>query len=281
MCELFGLSCNKAVNISFSFTTLRQKNPLHSSGWGIGFYRPGGENYPPYATIIKEPISVRDSIFNYFLKYGYIRSNIFLSHFRLATVGAQVPLNTHPFQLMVDPRPNSSQEKSWIFAHGGTIGGIQSDPRFQSILKPYGNTDSEHAFCYLIDQLRQAYFENGFTLSVNAKIRIIQEIAQAISQVYPDSFNFIISDGYRLYAYYGGYTDEEGSGMWYLTRRPPHPKLAMIDRVDGMTIQLTDKTSEQTVSLIATNRLTPAKEGEWKQFEPNELKVFENGILVK
>ncbi len=280
MCELFGLSSNKAVNISLSFTTVSHKNPLHNSGWGIGFYRSGGEQAPPYATIIKEPISVRDSVFNYFLKYGYIRTNMFISHFRLATVGVQAPLNTHPFQLMIDPRSDTYLEKSWLFAHSGTLQGIQSDARFQSILKPHGNTDSEHIFCYLTDQLRQAYYKNGYSLPLEERTRIIKETAHTISQAYPESFNFIISDGFRLYAYYGGYTDEDGSGMWYLTRRPPHPKLAMIDRVDGMTVQVCDKTSDQTLSVIATNRLTPTRDGEWQAFDMNELKIFENGVLV-
>ncbi len=278
MCELFGLSSNKTVKISFSFTELSQGNILHSSGWGVGFYRAGSENHPPYATIIKEPISARDSIFNYFLKYGYIHSNMFFSHFRLASVGSRVPLNTHPFQIMLDPRPDSYQEKSWIFAHSGTLKGIENDPRFQSVLKPHGNTDSEHVFCYLIEQLRHSYVRNGFTLSAEEKIRIIEESANAISQAYPESLNFIMSDGYRVYAYYGGYDGEEG--LWYLTRHPPQQRLAMMDKVDGMTIQFPEHISDEIVSLIATNRLSPVKEGEWIQLDRNELKVFENGVVV-
>lgn len=96
MCELFGLCCDKTVNISFSFTKLSERSTLHESGWGVGYYRTGSEDQPPYATIIKEPVSARESIFNYFLKYGYISSNLFISHFRLASIGTQVPLNTHP-----------------------------------------------------------------------------------------------------------------------------------------------------------------------------------------
>ena len=279
MCELFGLSCNKTMNISFSFTELLHRKTLHESGWGVGYYRPGPEKHPPYATIIKEPISARDSIFNFFLKYGYIHSNIFISHFRSASIGAKVPLNTHPFQLMLDPRPNTSGEKSWIFAHSGTLKQIKDDPRFQSVLKPHGNTDSEHVFCYLIEQLRQAYIQNRFTLSLDEKIRIIKESANAISQAYPESLNFILSDGYRLYAYYGGYNDEEG--LWYLTRRPPHQKLAMMDNSDGMTIQFEEQISDETVTLIASTPLSPVTGGEWKKFQLNELKVFENGDVIQ
>ena len=280
MCELFGLSCDKTVNISFSFTRLSERNALHESGWGVGYYRTGGEDQPPYATIIKEPVSARESIFNYFLKYGYISSNLFISHFRLASVGVQVPLNTHPFQLMLDPRPDAFQEKSWIFAHSGTMKEIKNDPRFQSVLKPHGNTDSEHIFCYLIEQLRLKYVENGFILSLEDKIRIIEESARAISRAYPDSLNFILSDGYRMYTFYGGHTGEDDTGMWYLTRRPPHQKLAMIDQTDGMTVQLLDKISDETAALIATNPLSPVTEGKWIEFQLNELKVFENGALI-
>ncbi|MBD3305413.1 hypothetical protein GF339_03465 [candidate division KSB3 bacterium] len=279
MCELFGLSCNKKVSISFSFMGLADASLAHESGWGIGFYRTGNDTVPPYATIVKEPISARNSIFNYFLKYGYIQSHIFVSHFRVASVGVQVPLNTHPFQLMVDPRSDTLQEKSWIFAHSGTMRGIKEDPRFQTrVITPHGNTDSEHVFCYLIEQLRQAYVDNGFRLSRDEKIQILETSAAALSAAYPDSLNFLLSDGKRIYAYYGGYDGE--NGLWYLTRIPPHQKLAMLDQHDGMTFYLVDNISDETVSLIASNPLIPASTGEWKKLAIHTLKVFENGNVV-
>ena len=280
MCELFGLNCNKAVNISFSFTELHEEDRLHDSGWGIGYYRIG-EQEKPYATIIKEPISARNSIFNYFLKYGYINSHIFISHFRVASVGAKVPLNTHPFQMMIDPRAESYQEKSWIFAHSGTLKGIKHDRRFLSKLKPHGNTDSEIAFCYLIGRLRAKYIANGYSLPLEEKIEIIETVAHKISEAYPENFNFILSDGYRLYAYYGGYDAENGGRLWYLTRKPSQPKLAMIDQNDGMTIQLIDKEADETATLVASNPLKPTATSSWQPFQVNELKVFEDGEIVK
>ncbi len=280
MSELFGLCCDKTVNISFSFTKLSERNSLEESGWGVGFYRTGNVDQPPFATIIKEPVSARESIFNYFLKYGYISSNLFISHFRLASIGTQVPLNTHPFQLMLDPRPDADQEKSWIFAHSGTMREIKNDPRFQSVLKPHGNTDSEHIFCYLVEQLRQQYVENGFSLSLEEKIRIIEESATALSRAHPDSLNCILCDGYRMYAFYGGHTAARGSGMWYLIRRPPHQKLAVLDQSDGMTVQLLDKISDESAAIIATNPLSPVTDGKWIPFQLNELKVFENGDVI-
>ena len=68
--------------------------------------------------------------------------------------------------------------------------------------------------------------------------------------------------------------------MWYLIRRPPHQKLAVLDQSDGMTVQLLDKISDESAAIIATNPLSPVNDGKWIPFQLNELKVFENGDVI-
>ena len=275
MSELFALSASRAVNVSFSLTELEEKNTLDDSGWGVGFYRIG-ELAKPYAAIIKEPISARYSIFTYFLKYGYMHTNIFVSNIRLASVGAKVHLNTHPFELMLDPRTSTYKEKSWIFTHNGTMPGIKTDQAFHTIIKPHGNTDSEYVFCYLIERLREVYIRNGYILSAYERIRLIEEYANAISRAYPENLNFIMSDGERVYAYYGGY--DISGGLWYCTQTRSSDKLAMLDKHDGMTVQVSGNDESNTVSFIAARPLTG--EG-WEKFKLNELKVFKDGKEIK
>lgn len=284
MSELFGMSASTSVNISFSLTDVEGQGGVDDSSWGVGFYRIG-ELEKPYATIVKEPISATNSIFTYFLKYGYIRTNLFVSNIRLASVGAKVHLNTHPFELMLDPRASTYKEKSWIFTHNGTLPEIKNDLRFPTSIEPHGNTDSEYIFCYLMEQVREAYVRNGYLLSTEEKIDIIQRCADAVRAAYPRNLNFILSDGERLYAYYGDY--ELAGGLWYWTGLLEEEKLSLYDTHDGMTIQISSReqhslgqqpAASHAFSLIAARPLT--SDG-WQPFKPHTLTVFERGSLVK
>lgn len=274
MCELFALSCNKIVNISFSFTKFEARSHTNPHGWGVGFYRQHPEGYP-YATIIKEPIPAYESIFKDFLKTK-IRSNIFISHVRRASGSVHVPLNTHPFELMLDPRPDTPREKSWIFAHNGTISGIKRNEKFKSPIKTHGNTDSEYAFCYIINQLRIRYRNNNYNLTPQEKIETIKEAADTIDDHYPKSLNFIMSDGHRVYAYYSGHNAT--GGLWYLERKKPHKELEIHDTEDGMTLKL-QKSEDEKATLVATKPLTSEKT--WTKLQKRELIVLQNGELIQ
>jgi glutamine amidotransferase len=270
MSELFAIHTRHPVNISFSLTEFESNERADDSSWGIGFYRTD-ELGKPYAAIIKEPISARQSIFTYFLKYGYIQTNLFVSNIRLASVGAKVHLNTHPFELMLDPRTATCKEKSWIFTHNGTMPGIKTDHAFQTTIRPHGNTDSEYIFCYLMDQLREVYVKNGYILSTDEKIRLLETYAHEISQAYPSNLNFILSDGERLYAYYCGY--ETAGGLWHYTRPLGHEKCSLFDRHDGMTIQIASTNQDNAVSLLSARPLT--QEG-WEKLPLHTVKIFQS-----
>ena len=58
--------------------------------------------------------------------------------------------NTHPFSRELSGR-------SWVFAHNGKLPGLKENSGFTlGRFQPIGETDSEHAFCYLLDQIVQA-----------------------------------------------------------------------------------------------------------------------------
>jgi predicted glutamine amidotransferase len=272
MCELFGLSCNKEVGIKFSFSKFQKKSSGNPHGWGIGYYTLnkyyGGE---PFATILKEPIPAEKTTFSDFLK-NQIKSKIFVSHIRRASVGAKVPLNTHPFELMLDPRDHKDyiKEKSWIFAHNGSIIGIKKDPQFKPEICTHGNTDSEHAFCYIISKLREEYRANNYSLNVNQKAEIIKRLADKISDKYPETLNFIISDGICLFAYYSGY--DGCGGLHYMIREGPFQL-----RDSEMSIEL-EKAPDEKACLVATEPLS--EEENWIKFKKNSLIVFKDGEKV-
>ena len=285
MCELLGISNNREESARFSFTKLREESKNHPHGWGIAYYQTHPIQKNRYAVIFKEPLRAsRSDLFFTVTHMNIVRSKIIISHIREASGGRHVPLNTHPFELEMDTRKSSVREKSWVFAHNGTIPfkrnrrtGRIDDAHFPlGTMRPHGDTDSEYAFCYLMEKLREAYVRNGYRMMLLQKGALIEATANRIDNEYPKSMNFLLSDGYRIFAYYGG-LDKSG-GLWYLSRRPPNRGLSLVDRSDGQRIVLAQSKLGKAV-IIATKRLSKPYEA-WKSFKPRTVYVFENGALI-
>ena len=183
MCRLFGLIANKDVDVEFSFLRadkpFRELSKNNPHGWGIGYYK----NHK--VTIHKEPINAFNSE-TFFPKAKEVKSRIIISHVRFSTQGNRTLGNTHPF----------SYEK-WIFAHNGTAR-IRHNPQFRlNFYHPVGETDSEYAFCYILDRIRELGAEKQNDLT--ALHRVIEQAANEIGQ--HGKFNFLLSNGEYLFAY--------------------------------------------------------------------------------
>ena len=140
MCELLGMSANVPTDICFSFAGLMQRGGgtgPHRDGWGIAFYEGKG------LRAFHDPKPSYDSRLAQLVRDYPIKSEIVISHIRQANVGQVNLANTHPFI-------RELWGFSWCFAHNG-----QLDPQlFDWPLKyyqPIGTTDSEYAFCWLMD----------------------------------------------------------------------------------------------------------------------------------
>lgn len=97
--------------------------------------------------IVREPGAASESACLAFLREHQRPSTVVLAHVRKATQGARVLRNTQPFTRELGGRPH-------VFAHNGTLRGIEGDHRFatQRFL-PIGETDSEQAFCALLERI--------------------------------------------------------------------------------------------------------------------------------
>ncbi len=246
MCELFGVCANKAVNINFTWRGFYQRGKYQKHGWGIGFYE--GIS----AKILKEPTStIKSNLAKSFRdNNSYIKSNIFISHVRYATQGQKLYKNTHPFKRELYGR-------EWVFAHNGTLYDYKSK-QLGSYL-PEGDTDSEYAFCYLLEK-----FKNG-----QDTWKTIIEVSNELSEL--GGFNYLLSDGKKLYAHASGNT------LYYLQRKPPYDDITaeLID--EDFRITLGDKKSrDEKAVIIATNPLTNEN---WISMEESKVYEFENGEL--
>ncbi len=244
MCELLGMSANTPTDICFSFTGLMERGGRtgpHSDGWGIVFYEGRG------ARAFHDPKSSAQSPLAKWVKAYPIKSEIVLSHIRQANVGAISLENTHPFQRELWGR-------SWSFVHNGQI------PRVKEIslnfYLPIGETDSEHAFCWILDQLRENYASIPDT---NQKwLALVADICAELAKL--GVFNMLLSDGEVL-----------------LTRQAPFDQVTLKDT--ELTVNFAKETTDQDkVTIIATEPLT--EDECWQHYESGEFRAFLRGDSI-
>ena len=151
MCQLLGMNCNVPTDICFSFSGFQARGgatDVHSDGWGIAFFEDRGcrvflDPQPSASSPVAELVS----------RYP-IRSMNVIAHIRKATQGSVRLENTHPFMRELWGR-------YWIFAHNGNL--IDFAPALDGSFVPVGNTDSERAFCWLLQSLRQRFGDGAPT----------------------------------------------------------------------------------------------------------------------
>lgn len=252
MCELLGMSANVPTDICFSFSGLMQrggKTGPHRDGWGIGFYEGRG------CRLFHDPVSSIESEVAKFIRRYSIKSKIVLSHVRKANRGRVCLENTHPFS-------RELWGSSWVFVHNGQLHGIKKYPL--EFYHPIGTTDSEHAFCWMLDQIRSAFPQRP-QKSV-ALSEFIYNLAKRLDDL--GVFNFLLSDSRFLYAYCS-------NKMCWLTRRAPFGKARLID--EDMMVDFNEVTTpHDIVTVIASRPLTQNEE--WTKMKRGTFVVFIGGV---
>ena len=109
------------------------------------------------------------------------------SRISAALIAASVMLeNTHPFTRELWGR-------AWTFAHNGQLKGAKQLPA--TLFRPIGTTDSEAAFCWLMDQLSLAWTDYPSAAKLDA---FIADLFAQLRRM--GVFNALLSDGRSLYA---------------------------------------------------------------------------------
>lgn len=256
MCELFGVNANKDVSVNFTWQGFVRKSESNPHGWGIGWYLTAA-NGKRAASLIKQPIPAYKSMIALTLPRLNIRSQIIISHVRRAASEINY-LNTHPFVRRIK---SIGQYDEWIFAHNGVLHGVEELPKR---FKPLGTTDSEAAFCYIMENLEGI-----------GKIRkLFTKLYQLLSELSDyGSLNVLMSNGRYLFAYHYHPRNE----MWLLKRHPPHKARARLLDED-FEISIGDvKAEDEYACLVATKRLTDEN---WEKLEKKKLYIFRDGALL-
>lgn len=254
MCELLGMSANVPTDICFSFKGLAKRggeNGPHKDGWGIAFYEGKG------CRTFKDPQPCSFSPLAKILEDYPIKSELVIAHIRQANRGKIALENTHPFT-------RELWGKNWTFAHNGQL----SDYKQLDVghYLPIGQTDSEYAFCYLLNQLQRKYPTKPHNWS--RVFRFITKCADQLKQL--GVFNLLLSDGKYLFVYCS-------TNLHWITRQAPFGKAKLIDQ--DIEVDFNHHTQpNDIVTVIATNPLTCNEV--WYKIVPGEAHLFKQGRKI-
>ena len=264
MCELFAMSARHPTTVSLSLEEFSHHGGLagpHKDGWGIGWYE------ERELRLVKERDPAASSACVRFIQTNPFSSSLVLSHIRKATLGPVASRNCQPFVRELGG--------AWhCFAHNGDLKGIEADGRFRSEgFRPVGETDSEQAFCALLEALRSLW-SCGQVPPIGARRQLVANFAAALRELGPA--NFLYCDGDALFAHADRRHQDDGSirapGLWRLARHcPAGGELA----ADGLRISSED--GEQEVCLVASVPLT--HEG-WVALGEGEVIVARQGRIA-
>ncbi|MCU4311718.1 class II glutamine amidotransferase [Acinetobacter variabilis] len=255
MCQLLGMNCATPTDITFSFRGFSQRAGItsdHSDGFGIAFFEDKAcRLFVDNQSAVESPIA--ELVRNY-----PIKSRNVIAHIRKATQGKINLENSHPFSRELWGR-------QWIFAHNGDLKDFL--PELSGRFTPVGNTDSERAFCYLLDQLvkRFGYDEP----KLDQVFDLLAEISPSIAE--HGTFNFCLSNGQALFTY-------ATTKLHWLVREYPFKPAQLIDiEVEVDFSQVT--TPEDRVAVITTEPLTQNEE--WTAFQEGEMILFRDGAKYR
>ncbi|UJF18404.1 class II glutamine amidotransferase [Vibrio sp. SS-MA-C1-2] len=251
MCELLGLSSNKPTTMNRSFSSLAERggnSGPHRDGWGVTFYDSvkGCRNFKDTNPSCCSEISA-------FVQQHRIVSPLIIAHIRQANCGEVRSENTHPFT-------RELWGECWTFAHNGQLNATLK--LNTGDFTPMGETDSELAFCWLLDQIKTHFItrpESAFDL-----YEFIAEKARYLNQ--HGVFNMLLTDGRYLMAFCG-------SKLAWVKREAPFGMVNYSEGKGEHDLAQLYQDGDQ-VNLIATEPLTDEN---WQRMSPNEYALFKEG----
>ena len=264
MCELFAMSSRYPTSVGFSLETLARRGGLegpHKDGWGVAYYE--GHD----AFLLREPRPAAESGLVHFMERNGPPSNLVLSHIRHATQGETALRNTQPFQRELGGRAH-------VFAHNGNLPGIREQCCLEtSRYTPVGETDSEIAFCCLLERLETVWANmNGKLPSVESRFEIVTAFAEWLRSLGP--FNFIYTDGDTLFVH--SHRRNQGDGEV----RPPGLHL-LVRSCNEQAIDLSQSgvmmaPIAQELTLVAS---VPLTDEPWEPVAEGDVIALKGGLV--
>lgn len=255
MCELLALNANTPTDMGFSFRGLSRRGGAsgeHADGWGLASFTPDGHGL----TLLREEAPAAFSALAEQLADRSPKALVSIAHIRKATRGVVALENCHPFS-------RTWGGQTWVFAHNGDLQGTIPLGNRQ---RPFGSTDSEAAFCWILEQLDQSGLDSH---DPDALFDQLHRCAAQLAE--RGTFNALISNGQWLFA-------TATSRLHWLTRRAPFCKATLADpplQVDFSALT----TAKDVVTILSTEPLTTDEH--WQPFQAGESLLLQAGEVIQ
>lgn len=266
MCQLLGLNANNPTDIVFSFTGFRQRGGNtddHKDGFGIAFFETNtnadGTDHISLRTFYDDKPSYLSPLADFISDHPVKAINT-ICHIRKASDGGTGLANNHPFIREI-------WGEQWAFAHNGQMVKNFTDklPRVENFYQPIGTTDSEQAFCYLMNRVREAYPHKP---NERELYKFLRKVSEELGHL--GIYNAVLSNGEWLLVY-------ANTLMFYIQRQNPFGKATLIDK--DLSIDFNQmNTAEDKVIVTATTPLTGDEH--WQQMAVGECLVFKNAEIA-
>lgn len=262
MCELLALSSRLPTSVTLSLSSFAEHRSS-ADGWGVAFYD-GGD-----VRLYKEPEFAAESEWLASIRRRFLASSLIVGHIRHATRGDRTLANTQPFMRELGGRTH-------LFAHNGRLDSIDKDYIGDwKRHRPIGETDSEIAFCILLERLAPLW-DNGATPALDARLAVFAQFARDMRAMGPA--NFLYSDGCALFAHGHRRMQADGKiaspGLWRLCRRCERD----YDSAQAASAAaIATDARAQEVMLFAS---VPLSEEQWQPLDEGEVMVVRGGGLL-
>ena len=264
MSQLLAMSFDVAASPSIWLRELVASDPSAASaasaagaGWGFAWY-PGNAWA---ASVIRDPRPVSDNGLTEVLRdWDRFRASTFLCHIRGAAKrpGEQ---DTHPFA-------RAYAGRDFTFAHNGQLDQAAARglwEQYDNVYEPVGTTDSEQAFCWLLNRMRAS----GARSFADVGYDVLRQWLGELNAL--GTLNAVLSDGQDLVVY----SDASGFRPLHFVRRvPPHAQTRLENAV--VTLDHSDPLDvNRTLLLVAT---TPMGD-DWTCVGPGHMLVARRGAI--
>ncbi len=243
------------------------EEPLNGDGFGMGWYVPAVNNEPAVFISVNPAWSNRN-LRNLAPK---ISTECFAAHVRSATVGDVSESNCHPFRY-----------KNLLMMHNGGVenfGLIKRKLREPLSDELYnwikGQTDSEHIFAYLLNEL----FTHHKAISEEAVIDAFERTFKALKKMMADNgikeeayLNMVVTNGLFFIGTRYVTNPEKNALTLY------HSEGSRYVVEDGIT-KLVARQDDDNAVLVVSEKLTEDKD--WTLIPKNHFVIVNKGLNVK
>lgn len=265
MCELLAMSCRYPARLTHSLANLASRALPPSSnrdGWGVAFYQ--GVDIALY----RDTQPATESLLLQWLSRSSPATRTAIGYIRHGTQGGVTLANTAPFVRELNGRMHTFVHNGNLRCSGKHL--ARQTWRFQ----PLGQTDSELAFCELMENIASLSAERSVLPALARRMEVVSEMAALFRQCGPS--NFIYSDGDVVFVHADQRFQKEAGII-----APPALYLfeCISGDVPGLVCEAEPSSgeAEQRVMMLAT---VPLSAQHWEPLERGRLLALREGEIV-